>query len=118
MANKREIAKIERNLLNGLTEDKEQVKIALKVFREFFSDCNTRGMSVVDIKVKTSGSNTLVFEIEQWAEEKPQNTFDYTFVVVNGNGEVILDRADGELPFPLVLDRFEEAKRYLNVFLV
>lgn len=117
MANQRDIKRLEKNLLDTIQEDKEQVRMALKSFREFYSDCNTRGMAVIDILTATSGSNTLVFEIEQWSEEEQQNTFDYSFVIVNGDGEVVLDRADGELPLPLVLSRFKDAQRKLSVFL-
>lgn len=118
MANKREIAKFERNLLKGLKENQEQVRMALKSFREFYSDYNTRGMSVIDILSATSGSKTLIFEIEQWAEEKAQNTYDYSFVIVNDDGEVVWDEGDGELPMSSVLDRYKDAQRKLSVFLL
>lgn len=117
MASKRDIAKFNRELLNGLKESEEQVKKALKVFDDFYADCDTRGMAIIDRLSSTQGDKTLIFEIEQWREEKEKNLFDYSFVIVNGDGEVILDEADGELPMPLVLQRFRDAKMKLCVFL-
>ena len=117
MASKRDIQKFEKHLLDVIKEDKEQVKMALKSFREFYSDCNTRGMAVIDILTATSGSNTLVFEVEQWGEEKAKNTYDYSLVVVNGDGEVVFDEADGELPLPMVLTRYKDfCQRKLHKF--
>lgn len=117
MANKRDIKRLEKNLLDIIQENKEQVRMALNSFREFYSDCNTRGMAVIDILTATSGLNTIVFEIEQWSEEKAKNTYDYSLVVVNGDGEVIFDEADGELPLPMVLTRYKDfCQRKLHKF--
>lgn len=117
MASKRDIAKFNKRLLNGLKENKEQVEKALKIFDDFYADCDTRGMAIIDRLSSTQGDKTLIFEIEQWREEREKNLFDYSFVIVNGDGEVILDGADGELPLPSVLQRFKDKQRKLSVFL-
>ena len=103
MASKRDIAKFNKELLNGLKASKEQDEKAWKIFDDFYADCDTRGMAVIDRLSKTQGDKTLIFEIEQWREKKEKNLFDYSLVVVDGDGEVIFDEADGELPLPYVL---------------
>ena len=103
MASKRDITKFNKLLLNGLKANQEQVKMALKVFDDFYADCDTRGMAVIDRLSRTQGDKTLIFEIEQWKEEKAKNTFDYSLVIVNGDGKVAYDEANGELPLPYIL---------------
>ena len=110
MVNKREQAKFERNLLKGLKDNKEQIKNALEVVREFYSDFDTRGYSIIDILAKTWGEYTMIFNIGQWSEEKAQNTYDYDLTIVNGDGKVVYDESDGELPLGRVLGRFREIK--------
>ena len=110
MANKREVAKLNRKLLSG-SKNREQVAKALKVFDDFYADCNTRGMAVIDRMAKTWGEYTLIFEVEQWSEEKAQNTFDYTLAIVNGDGEVVYDEADGELPLSTVVRHFNNINK-------
>ena len=114
MVNQRDIKRLEKSLLDTIQEDKEQVRMALKSFREFYSDCNTRGMAVIDILTATSGSNTLVFEIEQWSEEKVENTYDYDLTIVDGDGNIVYDESDGELSLGRVLSRFREVNEPLT----
>ena len=119
MVNKRDIKRLEKQVLDSIEEEsKEQVRMALDSFRNFYSECDTRGMAVLQILTAIHGRYTLIFEIEQWGEEKSKNLYDYSFTIVNGDGEVVLDEADGELCMPLVLSRYKKAKRYLNVYLL
>ena len=114
MVNQKKVAQLERNLLKGLQKDKEQVKTALEVVREFYSDLNTRGYNIIDILSKTWGEYTMIFEVGQWGEEKAQNTYDYDLTIVDGDGNVIYDESNGELPLPRVLSRFREVNEPLT----
>lgn len=108
MVNKRQKAQLEKKLLKGLENHKEQVEKALKVQKEYYKDCNTRGMSVIDILTKIMGDKTLIFEIEQWSEEKENNTYDYSAIIVNNDGEVVYEECDGELPLPRILGIYND----------
>lgn len=114
MVNKRKQAKLEKNLLKGFENNKEQVKTALEVVREFYSDLDTRGYSIIDVLAKTWGEYTMIFNIGQWGEEKAQNTYDYDLTIVNGDGEVVYDESNGELPLGRVLGRFREVNEPLT----
>ena len=114
MVNQRKVAQLERNLLKGLQEDKEQVKIALEVVREFYSEFDLRGYSIIDVLSKTWDEYTMIFNVGQWSEEKAENTYDYDLTIVDGEGNIVYDESDGELPLGKVLGRFREVNEPLT----
>ena len=65
---------------------------ARKIIKAFYPNY-PKGLKSLDLKVIENEGKILIFDIEQYKNEK---NFDYTYIIIEGN-RIVFDCADGEL---------------------
>ena len=84
-----------------------------RIFDEYYKGFDTKGLRTISTAIKKFKDNFVVyFEIQQWKENKEKNLFDYTYIVVDENDNVVEDEADGELTIWQVYQRLNEVFKY------
>ena len=86
------------------------------IFDVYYKEFDTKGLKTISTAIRKFKDNFVVyFEIQQWKDNKTKNLFDYTYIIVDENDNVIKDEANGELTIWQVYQRINEVFKYRYV---
>lgn len=81
-----------------------------KIFDEYFKDFDTKGLKTIKPLIRYFKDGFYVyFEIQQW---KGESNFDYTYIIVDEDGQVIKDEANGGLTIWQIYRKINEVFKY------